>query len=281
MNRRTARFLAYLYPASWRRRYREEFIELLEDEPSGFQCILTVIGGALTEHCRCVGEIAMNNFQRTLLLVAYGYLAAVAAGTNLYWIVDDTPLVDAVRAGRNLDFWLDTVALGSALALAGVLGILILAGHKVVRFALDEQRRNILMRLMIPPAIAVIVTLELFASVWNGHLVVESPMTIRWIEASITLLLLICALVVIAVRQTRLTFVPGAVLLVAASIVVIALSVTGWAILANHYAHHAFHSGDGLLGSSMFRSWVASFAVFLLACISAVRGATLSTTQGS
>lgn len=49
MKRPTARRLAKLYPAAWRERFEDEFLELLESRPLDLPTVLDVLGAALTE----------------------------------------------------------------------------------------------------------------------------------------------------------------------------------------------------------------------------------------
>src|ERR1700730_6478856 len=92
MNVRLARQLIGLYPPTWRTRYRSEFESFLETHPSNFQTIINVIGWAVYERVLSLGGFKMDRRQNSLTLMLYGYLAALAAGVNFYWTVDDTPL---------------------------------------------------------------------------------------------------------------------------------------------------------------------------------------------
>jgi hypothetical protein len=62
----------------------------------------------------------MDARQRTLVLMALAYLAAVAAGVNFYWTVSDTPLAAAMKSRPMLALSFRGVALGSLAALAAV-----------------------------------------------------------------------------------------------------------------------------------------------------------------
>src|SRR5260370_17011491 len=91
------RQLIGLYPSTWPTRYRNEFQGFLETHPSNFQTILNVIGWAMYERVLSLGRFKMDRRQNSLVLMLYAYLAAIAAGVNFYWTVDDTPLAAAMH----------------------------------------------------------------------------------------------------------------------------------------------------------------------------------------
>jgi hypothetical protein len=119
----------------------------------------------------------------------------------------------------------------------------------------------------------------------------------RWALSSVTLVLFIVGLVGSAVslkqaiqrsilaeqqltlfgravwiRPLQLAKVPSLILV--ASIVVMAVGVTGWGLLANQYAPDAFHAHDGgFFGAPNIVSWIGSLALFAGSAITALRGA--------
>jgi hypothetical protein len=97
MTRRVARFLIHLYPLSWRARYGAEFEAFLIQENAGIREVVDVACCAVREHLFLFGELTMTNLQRSVVWMAYSCLAAILAGMNVWWTVDDTPLVHAVR----------------------------------------------------------------------------------------------------------------------------------------------------------------------------------------
>src|SRR5262249_48086212 len=123
MNSRLARWLTSLYPPAWRGRHGSEFPGYLEAQPATLPAILNVIGSALGEQRRASGDFHMDARQRTLVLMAFAYLAAVAAGVNFYWTVNDTPLATAMRSHTELSASFRAVALGSLAAFAVVIAM--------------------------------------------------------------------------------------------------------------------------------------------------------------
>jgi len=299
MNRKLAEFLTSLYPRRWRQRYGEEFKVLLQDHSASFASVFNVFRGVLHQHLLFFSENNMTTIQRSIVLMGYGYLAAVAGGVNLYWTVDDTPLVDAMHSHTLLlGCWM-LVTWASFLALAAVLAIAIPIVFATIRFALRARRRDLLIRLAIPPCIGGVVLLWIIgAALWNHSTWAPLPWAItgdwaapaswpslhvRWIEGCITLMLIGGGLIgsALSVKQTmRLSnfplphFLKIPTIILAGSIVLMAVGVAGWGLFSQQYASATFHARyGGLLGSSTFVSWMGSLSLFVAAAFAAVSGA--------
>src|SRR5205814_3707954 len=107
---------------------------------------------------------------------------------------------------------------------------------------------------------------------------------VRWIQGAITLALLSLSLVGsgVAVKQTiqrshisdqRLNFLRFPIVLAAATIMLMAFGAAGWGGYASRCAGTAFHSHNGLMGSSILLSWLGSVVLFAAASATAVRSA--------
>lgn len=302
MNRRAAGWLIALYPATWRARYGEEFLAFLEARSITPRATLNVVGCALYERVRSLGVFEMSKQQCSLVLMVYAYLAAITAGLNLYWTVDDTPLVDAMRAHPALFAWWNLVAAGSLAALVAAVALGLPALWAMVRFARSARRRDILARLAFPPCAAALILVWITAVVmktgwaplfWD---LMGQPAS-RWALSSVTLVLFVVGLLgsAISLRQAiqrvslsdqhltlfgwrvsirflQLAKIPA--LMLAGSIVVMAVGVTGWGLLADQYATAAFHARDGgFFGAPNIVSWIGSLALFVAAAVTALRGA--------
>ena len=167
MNARAARWLTRLYPPAWRARYGEEFAPFLEARPVTLRDVLNVVGCALNERARVLGEFKMSKLQHSLVLAVYAYLAAIAAGLNLYMTVDDTPLVDAMSSHAALFLCWNLVAAGSLMALAAAAAVGLPAVWAMIRFAWTAKRRDIFVRLAVPPFAAMASIAGLFTWGWN------------------------------------------------------------------------------------------------------------------
>ena len=302
MNRRAAGSLIALYPPAWRTRYGEEFLAFLESRSVTPRETLNVVGCALYERVRSLGVYKMSKQQYSLVLMAYAYLTAIAAGLNLYWTVDDTPLVDAMRAHPALFACWNLVAAGSLAALAAAVALGVPALWAMIRFARTAGRRDILARLAAPPCAAALILIWIVAVAmktgwaplfWD---VMGQPAA-HWGLSSVTLVLFVAGLLgsaislrqaiqrstlseqqltlfgrAISVRPLQLAKVPALVL--AGSIVMMAVGVAGWGLLADLYAPAAFHAHDGgFFGASNIVSWIGSLALFVASAVTALRGA--------
>ena len=302
MNRRAAGWLIRIYPVAWRARYGEEFLALIQERSVTPRETLNVIGCALYERVRSSGVYKMSKQQYSLVLMVYAYLAAIAAGLNLYWTVDDTPLVDAMRAHPALFACWNLVAAGSLAALAAAVALGLPSLWAMIRFARTERRRDVLARLAVPPCAAVLILLWIVAvAIKTGWAplcwdVMGQPGA-RWALSSVTLMLFAAGILgsaisirqavqrsslseqqltlfgrPISVRPLQLAKIPALVL--AGSIIVMAVGVTGWGLLADQYAPQAFHAHDGgFFGASNIVSWIGSVALFVGSAVTALRGA--------
>src|SRR5262249_60629760 len=97
MNKRLAHSLTGLYPRAWRARYGEEFQALLESHPNNVRALCDVVGWAIYERLFYVGGFNMNPDQRSLALMAYAWLAAVAAGRDFFLTAAAHPGGTALR----------------------------------------------------------------------------------------------------------------------------------------------------------------------------------------
>src|SRR5262249_52016846 len=134
-----------------------------EDQPATLPGILNVIGAALREQFRASGDFHMNARQRTLVLMAFAYLAAVAAGVNFYWTVNDTPLPTVMRSHTELSPSFRAVALGSLAAFVVVITLALPITSSIAHDAFKARRWRTLGRIAMPFAAALIVGLWLLA----------------------------------------------------------------------------------------------------------------------
>ena len=301
MHRRLARRLASLYPPSWRARYGDEFAAFLEDHPATPLAILNIIGSAILERLRAARDFQMDSRQRTLVLMAFSYLAAVAAGVNFYWTVNDTPLSGVMRSHAPLGASFRTVALGSGTAFAAVIAIALPVTTSIAIDAFRTRRWRTIGRIFVPFAAALIVVLWLVAGTMatGRHWVATPwdvtgdwpapvewpPLAIRWAMSSMTFVLLVCGLMSSAVAASqviresdlsryRAIWFRSTSVALAISVLIMTAGVAGWGWFAQQYAATDFHSRNGgLFNSTNVASWAASCVVFgaasVIACLSA------------
>jgi len=301
MDPKLARRLTAFYPPAWRARYGAEFSAFLEEYPANTSAVMNVVGSAIREHLRASGAFDMDARQRSLILMAYAYLAAVAAGVNFYWTIDDTPLAPAMYAHTALLSSFTLVERGSLAALLAVMVIAVPIVFGMLRDGLATGRWKAATHLAVPPGAAFIVFGWLVAGsmATGGHWVATPwdvtgdwpapvewpPLSVRWTMGSVTFALLVLGLLASArgVRQAigqsdlsphRLLLFKGTSIALAASIIAMTIGVGGWGWFAQAYAPADFHARNGgLFNSTNIASWMASCAVFIGASVLAVRGA--------
>ena len=314
MTTRTAQLLVRLYPPPWRRRYEKEFEEFLVGEKPRLRGILDVVCWAVRERINHLGEFTMNGLQRSLVWMVYACLAAMLAGGNLWWTVDDTQLALAMQQHALLSACWEAVEAGSLLMAAAALASGLPAFLAIVQFARSHRRWDVLMRLAFPPAIgAVLLSWTIVAGIelhwlptpWDvtGDWTAPAswpPLPMRWALSAITAALLAIAIFGTAVavkgaiqrmpraelelaspwrtasiNLARVTRV-AAVALTAAMVVMLA-GVTEWGLLSQRYDSTTFYSrAGGFFGVPLAVSWAGSVALFLVAAVTAWRGAHLS-----
>lgn len=275
MNAKTARTLTVLFPRAWRARYGEEFTAFLGGEPTRLLSFVNIVACAACMHIRSFGKDTMTNAGRSSVLVIYACAAAVAAGLNFYWTVDDTPLGGAMRSHPGWSAAWDAVAAGSVLAFfAGVGAVLPMLGS-MVRHALAKRRNDILGRLAFLPLaiVALVAWLGGSAFLTGGHWV-PTPWDItgdwvapsewpslgsRWFLGLVTLLLLGLVFVggSLSLKQAiQLLETPDSAgprwrwgrlstVTFAASVSAMAFGTIAWMILANRHTPVDFHAHVG------------------------------------
>ena len=149
MSPRLASRLIRLFPPAWRARYGEEFQALLESHPSTVRAVCNVIVCAVGARVSSWSPFTMDNRQRALVFMTYAYLAAVAAGVNFYFSVDDTALAEAMRTHAPLWMSFSLVAKSSFVAFVTAVAVALPVGFRMIRAALSERRYDVVGRLAV------------------------------------------------------------------------------------------------------------------------------------
>jgi hypothetical protein len=242
----------------------------------------------------------MNPDQRSLALMAYAWLAAVAAGANFYWTVADTPMATAMRSHSTLFALWTLIQVGALLAFAAVVIVGLPTFVTVARTALSARRWGVVGRLAAPLIATVVTPLWMAAAaMWTGGHWVPTPWDVtgdwtapsewpplmtRWTLSMVTFVLLVVGLIgsAVCVNQVihradvsvrrRLLTAPS--LILAGSTTLMAAAVVAWGLFAERYASDAFHARNGgFFSSTNFASWAASCTVFVVSAVIALRAA--------
>jgi hypothetical protein len=309
---RLARLLIALYPPAWRTRYGEEFTAFLEDRPATIGAIVNIVASAIHERARGLNGLTMDNRRAALIRMTCAYLAAVAAGVNFYFSVDDTGLAVAMRGNVALGTAFRMVTNGSFLAFVAVLAVAVPLVTSMFRVAFTTRRWDVVGRLMVPVAAALVTTAWMAAaSAWTGGRWVPlpwdvggslqswpappdwPPLEVRQPLAAVTFVLLVAGLVTSAIgvaqaiarsdlSRHRPIWLKVTSISLAFSIVLMAIGVTSWGLFAEQYAPADFHARNGgFFSSTNFASWMASCVVFVAAAVIAVDGARSAMTSRS
>jgi hypothetical protein len=312
MRPRLVKALIALYPDAWKSRYGEEFRVLLEERPARLGIILNVIVCALRERAGRLENPKMSKVQHSLGMMVFAALAAPAAGANLYFTIDDTPLAAVMQTHSSLSVCWTAVCLGALLALTVLAALGLPAFWMMFRFARNSHRLDVGIRLAMGPcALAAVLVWIAGVLAWDGWRWAPWPWAIsadwpagvdwptpgiRWALSLVTLVLLGFALVggAVCLRQaiTRCEFPPQWPAIFgrerrfthihpvrAAAVAVAAAAVAMWAgagvfgVLANSYLPGALQARFGLLNSSVLASWLASMLLLAAAAAAGIRGA--------
>jgi hypothetical protein len=297
MNRRWAHRLTALYSSPWRRRYGREFEDFLETHPLTLRDAWNVIAWAAYERILSWEAFKMDPRQRSLTLMTFSYLAAVAAGINFYWTVADTPLARAMHSHAALLASWTVVQVASLLALAVVALIGIRVFFGIGRSGLSTCVLGLL-AVPLSAALATFVWLVIGATWAHGRWVPTPwdiagdwtapsgwpPLSTRWALGSVTFAVLVGGLAASAIslkqviRRIDLSsyahlWFTAPLTLFAGSLAVMWLGVLAWGWYVQQYAAADFHvRNGGLFSSTNFFSWAASCVVFLAATLIAAQG---------
>jgi len=305
MKPQVVRLLVGLYPAGWRARYGEEFRTLLEEQPATLSGLTNIIGCALYERAGLLGGKLVKEVKNSLTLVLCAGVATLAAGANLYFTVDDTPLAAVVQAHSLLAVCWWVMAAGSVLAAAGLVVAVVPVLSAIARLAWAGRRRDIGLRLALAPGalmaallwIVVVVARTHWAPLpWGvtGDWLAPAnwpPLKVRWELCWVTLALLAgggiaCAM---SLRQAMalLESLPQKHALPAlkrlsrhrmrkfglpicmATLCTIAGAVVG-GVLADSYSPGAAQARFGFLASTALVSWLASIGLLVASAAAAL-----------
>jgi hypothetical protein len=304
MHPRLARWLVSLYPLHWRRRYGTEFTTFLEDQPQTPSNVLDVAIAGAAERLRTCGGFKMNWRQRTLVLMAFGYLAAIAAGVNFYWTVNDTPLATAMRNNVALGLAFRTVAIASLVALAAIAAVAVPTAWSIARDALKSRQWKTLGRIATPlgSALILVVWLAAGAAVTGRHWIATPwdvtgdwsppaawpPLSIRWTMSSVTFVLMVAGLLGSGTAASHVirdsdfsAYQPSwfrtTSVVFAASVLAMVAGIGAWGWFAQRLASADFHARNGgLFDRTNIASWTASCIVFAIASFLAIGAASSS-----
>ena len=150
-----------LYPHSWRERYEEECLAMLEQRPISLLDGIDLFFGVLDAHLHpelgtagmslCERMMQMvSTLRRSLLTIFCAYVGFILAGLAFQKMTEYDDFVNAARTHSIVGLSFNLVVIGSAVALLAILAGGLPIAIAVIRSALVQKRRGPLLLLAVP-----------------------------------------------------------------------------------------------------------------------------------
>jgi hypothetical protein len=219
-----------------------------------------------------------SQLRRAGLIALWAWVVFVVAGLGFYGILDDNPLTKLGQSHLALGLSVLVVQAGAVLALLAVLAGGLPIALAVVRFALRQRRRDVLLLLAVPPVFAVLLGL-LFVGLVIMANTSAAPVAAGGFGLFLALIgfFLVAALaspaaasLAVVRSQVDEAWFRFARLPLAATVAAMALTVcavVAWGVSANLEAPQAFHGALGLLGLNTALSWTGVLVGMALATV--------------
>jgi hypothetical protein len=291
--------LLRLYPRTWRERYEEEFLAMLEQRPLSCLDGIDLFGGALDAHLHPeLGTISMSldkrivhmfaTLRRSLLTIFCAYIGFILAGWAFQKMTEYDDLKEAAQTHSIVGLSFHLVVIGAVAALLAVLAGGLPIVMVMVRSALVQKRRAPLL-LLATPILAFAIfwgtmfLLEAFHLPGNQH----SPIGQMVLDRGLFFGTLIAAAIVSAgsvcfavarseISERLLHFAVLPSVLTTISMALILAATITWGLRLRDSAPQLFAGNDGIVGSSTMGTWLAIVIAMaiatILAAISLMRG---------
>lgn len=157
----TAQYILRLYPRSWRERYEEEVLAMLEQHPISWQDGVDLLFGALVAHLHpelgASGMSAQEKMRRMtcvlrscLLTIFCAYVGFLLAGGAFEKMTESADLTEVAQTNSLMDLSFHLVVLGAFSALLAVLVGSLPIAVSVIRSALVHKRYGPLLGFAVP-----------------------------------------------------------------------------------------------------------------------------------
>jgi hypothetical protein len=294
---KTTKYLLRLYPRTWRERYEEEFLAMLDQRPVSFLDGIDLFFGALDAQLHPhLGTTGMSLYERishmfftlrrSLLTIFCAFICFVLAGWGFQKMTEYDDFQEAAQAHGIVGLSFHLVVFGAVAALLAVLAGGLPIAVAVIRSALARKRRGPLFLLAIPIlafAVFLLTTLLLEAIDHPGTQPVWQLFLHRGlffgtlIAAAITSTGAVCFAVThseIPEKLLRFAFLPS--ILATISMALILAATITWGLGLRDAAPQLFAGNDGIVESSTTGTWLAIVIAMaiatVLAAISLMRG---------
>jgi hypothetical protein len=279
-------WLLRLYPPSWRKRYGEEFVALLEQCQPSPMLLFDVALGALDARIApqdMTGRILkmIDRPRRTAITVFCAYIAFVVAGMGFQKMTEEPNKAGFARAYPAIGISFTVVEVGAAVALLAVVAGGLPIAYAALRYALAARRRDIVLLFAVPP-LALALWLGYTALLMNRwipsqpHMSVNEPLglglLLSWVGLFILAAIASAAAVSLAVarsaideRVVRFALGPAAVATLAMAAMLVAVVV--WGLSLRAAAPQAFSVDGPPIVSYKIFSWLRVVIVMAAATI--------------
>jgi hypothetical protein len=284
------KYLLRLYPHTWRERYEEELLAMLEQRPISFLDSLDLFFGALDAHLHPeLGMTGMSLYERmmqmistlrrSLLTIFCAYVGFILAGLAFQKMTEYDDFVDAARTHSIVGLSYNLVVIGAVVALLAVLigGLPIVIA--VIRSALTQKRRGPLLLLAVPILAFVVFlgTTFLLEAIHQpgNHL---SPAWQMFLDKGVFFGTLIAAAIAstgavcfavarseISAKLLRFAVLPS--ILATISMTLMSAATIIWGLGLRDGAPQLFAGNDGIVGSSTTGTWLGIVITMVIATV--------------
>jgi hypothetical protein len=273
-------WLVKLYPRSWRERYEEEMLALLEQHRSTPLTFIDLALGALDARLQSPLDagrfLPMVNRQRKMTLAVFqAWVAYVVAGLVFYGALDDNPLTQMARTSPGLQWSVYVVQAGAALSLLAMLAGALPIGFAVLRQSLAAKRRDVLFLMFGVPLLCLGVLMIYAAAMF--------VLSVNGLWPGVVMFRIFQGLFVLAAITRAepdaglLRFARLPSILTAAAMTLTLLGLVAWAASALSVAPQIFYTAPGVAEAiDTAHSWLLSALVMtvatLIALVMSLRG---------
>jgi hypothetical protein len=289
---RFARRLVRLYPRTWRDRYEEEFVALLEESQGSVGDVFDVARGAMDAWMKpqVVSEtsggrlLMVARLRGSVLAVLWAWALLVVAGVGFQKMTEYDDFVRASRENAVVGAAFDAVVGGAVLALAAVLIGGVPIGFAAVRGALAEGRRDVPLLLSVPPLslaafVGYVLVLTKIIYPALGALAVHDAVNVA-LFLSVAGAFLVAAVVSVAavsaavgrsgVGERHLRFALASAAIAAVAMVGVLVGTVVWGLALRVQAPALFMGYDGILATPTYATWGVIVSAMFLSCLVAV-----------
>jgi hypothetical protein len=279
------KFLLHLYPRTWRARYEEELLAVLESCSLSFPDTIDILLGAIDAHLRPdLGAVPLQEriilmlrtLRRSLITLFCAYVGFVLAGLAFQKLTEYDDFVAAARAHSLVGTSFTLVVIGSVLALLAILAGGLPIAFAVVKDALATKRIGRLLLLAVP-LLAFAALLGMTQGLDHtvvGHL--PKPVAGLFFFGGILVLAVVStASVCIAVTRStisddllRFAIFPSAIATI--SMLCMLLATIFWGLGLQSAVPQLFSGNDGIMGSSTSGTWLGIIAAMAISTVAAV-----------